>query len=230
MKIDFHVHTHFSYDSLMKPAKILQIAKKRGLDGIVICDHNTIQGGIETQKLNKDKNFHVIVGAEIATDAGDITGIFLTREIESRDFNTVIEEIRAQNGKVILNHPYKGHDLTKVDMSKIDFVEGYNSRLSMEDNQKAHELAKAYTIPMTAGSDAHGYAEIGNSKTTVNDIVTLIPLEHEYQRTKQLYVTFSQYIKAIKRRNSKIFVSATIMLIKYTSKQCARAIKKAFKS
>ena len=57
MKIDFHTHTYYSYDSLMKPLKILEIAKKKGLNGIVICDHNTIQGGLETKKLNNDKYF-----------------------------------------------------------------------------------------------------------------------------------------------------------------------------
>ena len=84
MIIDFHTHTYHSYDSYMKPKKIIRIGKARGLDGIVICDHNTIKGGLETQKINCDKNFTVIVGAEIATDVGDITGIFLTKEIESR--------------------------------------------------------------------------------------------------------------------------------------------------
>ena len=52
MNIDFHTHTHYSYDSLMKPEKILSIAKRKGLDGIVICDHNTIQGGLDVQKAN----------------------------------------------------------------------------------------------------------------------------------------------------------------------------------
>ena len=65
MKIDFHVHTYHSYDSIMQPEKILRIAKEKGLNGCVICDHNTIKGGIECKKLNTDPNFVVIVAAEI---------------------------------------------------------------------------------------------------------------------------------------------------------------------
>lgn len=228
MKIDFHIHTYYSYDSFMKPEKILQVAKKRGLDGIIICDHNTIKGGIEVKKINRDNNFIVIVGAEIATNAGDVTGIFLTKEIESRYFDDVIKEIRAQNGKVILNHPYKGHDLSKIDLSKIDFIEGYNSRLNNEDNQKAIVLAKKYNIPIIAGSDAHLYSEIANSTTIINDIDALIPVDVEYKKSKQLFVTLSQYIKAFKRRKIMIFVSASIILVKYSSKQCIKAIKTAF--
>lgn len=216
MKVDFHIHTHHSYDSLMKPEKIIKVAKKRGLDGVVICDHNTVKGGLEAKRANKDKNFTVIVGAEIATDAGDITGIFLTKEIESRTFEEVVKEIRAQNGKVILDHPYKAHDLSKIELSKIDFVEGYNSRLDMKDNQKAIDLAKNHNKPFIAGSDAHLYKEIGNCKTTVKDMASLMPLDHEYKRTKQLYVTLSQYVKAMKRRSLRIFVSATAVQIKYS--------------
>lgn len=228
MKIDFHIHTCYSYDSLMKPAKILKTAKKRGLDGVVICDHNTIKGGMEVQRLNKDKNFHVIVGAEIATNAGDVTGIFLTKEIESRNFDEVVKEISAQNGKVILNHPFKGHDLSKIDLSKIDFIEGYNSRLNMEFNQRAINLARANHIAITAGSDSHCYSEIGNSITIVEDINLLIPIQHNYKKSSQVFVTMSQYIKAYKEKKINIFFSATIVLLKYAVQQCLKAIKKGF--
>ncbi len=214
MTIDFHVHTHNSYDSIMKPEKIIRIAKSRGLNGIVICDHNTIKGGIELSKINKDKNFHIIVGAEIATDAGDITGIFLTKEINSRRVDEVIDEIKKQGGKVILNHPYKGHDLSKIDFTKIDFIEGYNSRLNLSDNQRAVLLAKKYKIPIIAGSDAHLYSEIGNCKTEMNNIKDFVPVNCHYKPSKQGYITISQYIKAFKRRSFSVFFSASIIYFK----------------
>lgn len=225
MIIDFHTHTYHSYDSLMKPKKILRIAKARGLDGIVICDHNTIKGGLEAKKINKDNNFTVIVAAEIATNAGDITGLFLTKEIESRMFDTVVKEIKQQGGKVILNHPYKGHDLSKIDFSKIDYIEGYNSRLDEEHNNKAIELAKEHNIPVIAGSDAHLYAEIANCKTIVDNIELLTPLKCEYSASRQRYVTLSQYVKSLKRKSIKIFISATAIQIKYTIRQCKIAMK-----
>ena len=228
MKIDFHIHTCYSYDSLMKPGKILNIAKKRGLDGIVVCDHNTIKGGLEAQRLNRDRRFHVIVGAEIATNAGDITGLFLTKEIESRDIDGVIREIREQNGKVVLNHPFYHHDLSKIDLSNIDFIEGYNSRLNNEDNQKAVDLANINNIPVIAGSDAHLYDEIGNGITTVKDIETLAPLAHEYKQTPLRFITLSQYVKAVKKRETNIFISATIIQAKHSFRQCIKVIKTAF--
>ena len=56
-KYDLHIHTNYSSCSRINPKKLLKIAKKRGLDGIAITNHNTIQGGLEVKKLNKDKNF-----------------------------------------------------------------------------------------------------------------------------------------------------------------------------
>ncbi|NCP83714.1 MAG: PHP domain-containing protein [Bacteroidetes bacterium] len=219
MKIDFHTHTHHSYDSLMKPREILRIAKKRGLDGIVICDHNTIKGGVEAAQVNTDSNFTVIIGAEIATNAGDITGIFLNKEIISRNFDEVVAEIKAQKGKVILNHPYKGHDLTKIDYSKIDFIEGYNSRLSKKDNDKALELAKEHGIPILAGSDSHVYNEIANCSSIVNDLASLTALDHNYRQSKQRNITYSQYIKAFKNKSIKVFISASAIYIKHLLKK-----------
>ena len=214
MKVDFHIHTKYSYDSLMEPDKIIRNAVKKGLDGIVICDHNTIRGGVEVDRHNTNLGLKIIVGAEIYTSVGDITGIFLHKEIVSRDFNDVIDEIRAQGGKVILNHPFKQHDLSKIDFSKIDYIEGYNGRLSIEYNEKAIELANKYKIPIISGSDAHLYNEIGNCFTLVNDLTSLMPIHQNYKQTKFLNITLSQYIKAYKRRDIKVFISASKILIK----------------
>ncbi len=219
MIIDFHTHTHHSYDSLMKPEKILSIAKSRGLQGIVICDHNTIKGGIEAQKLNTDPDFKVIVGAEIATDAGDITGIFLTKEIVSRKFIDVVKEIKAQGGKTILNHPYKAHNLDLIDFRYIDYVEGYNSRVCNKNNERAVALAKKYKKPIVAGSDSHLYGEIAKCKTEVNNINDLVPLKAYCNNSRYYYITLSQYIKAYKQKNIKIFISASIMFLKNTFKK-----------
>ncbi|MCK5234581.1 MAG: PHP domain-containing protein, partial [Candidatus Aenigmarchaeota archaeon] len=42
MKLDLHIHSERSCDSFMKAGKIIEIAKKIGLDGIAITDHNAL--------------------------------------------------------------------------------------------------------------------------------------------------------------------------------------------
>lgn len=214
VKIDFHTHTHYSYDSLMHPARILAIAKSRGLDGIVICDHDTVQGGLEAQKLNTDPHFHVIVGAEIKTTAGDITGLFLKEEIISREVNAVLDEMKAQGGLTLLNHPYQAHDLSKINFEKVDFIEGFNARVSPEQNNKALALAQLHGKPVLSGSDAHLYGEIANAYTEVADLQTLTPLSHVNKYSSYFNIAGSQYIKAYKRKSISVFVSTTKVLIK----------------
>jgi len=214
MLIDFHIHTYYSYDSLMKPARILRLAKMRGLDAIVICDHNTLKGALEVQALNNDKEFKVIPGAEIATDAGDITGIFLKNEIKSRKFSEVVREIRDQGGRVILNHPYKGHDLSLIDFSMIDFIEGWNSRLDSEANSMAVDLARKHNIPVIGGSDAHVYSEIGLCRTEVADLESLTPLKTVYRPSKHIYIAGSQLIKSVKFNNPSLFFRTLIIYLK----------------
>lgn len=212
MRYDFHIHTHHSYDSMMEPAKILQIAKEKGIDGVVICDHNTVAGGLETKKLNTDPNFEVIVGAEIRTNAGDVTGIRLSEEIISREFGAVCDEIHEQGGQTILVHPYVDHDLSLVDFDKIDFIEVINARASDEKNELAYELALKHNKPMVAGSDAHLYGEIGNAET---DIAYNSPVGTRKLRSARKYdQTLSQYIKAYKLGKPMIVIQSTIYLIK----------------
>ena len=98
--IDFHIHTYHSYDSLMRPEKIIAIAKSRGLNGVVISDHDTINGGLECAKINSDKDFKIIVSSEIKTSVGDITGLNLKEEITDRNFSDVVQKIRNQGGLV----------------------------------------------------------------------------------------------------------------------------------
>ncbi|MEO8664944.1 MAG: PHP domain-containing protein [Ignavibacteria bacterium] len=202
MIIDFHTHTYNSYDSMMKPEKIIAIARARGLTGIVINDHGTIKGGLECESANKDKNFKIIVGAEIATDVGDITGIFLKEEIRSRKFSEVIEEIKRQGGYTIINHPYVKHKLDEINFDGIDMVEGFNSRVDWEKNILAIELAIKYNKPVIAGSDAHLYSEIANCKTLYDqDSDILNPSGLEYTRNNFTANIFSQFIKSYKRKD-----------------------------
>jgi predicted metal-dependent phosphoesterase TrpH len=162
MRYDLHIHSKYSYDSLLSPSKILKIAKKQGLDGIAVTDHNTISGGLSTQKENRDPDFEVIVGAEIKTEYGDVIGLSLNEEISSRCFLEVIDEIRSQGGYSVLAHPYRQYSSPEKIIVRVDFIEVFNSRSSFFQNQKSQMLAKEANKKITAGSDAHCSMEIGN--------------------------------------------------------------------
>jgi len=204
MIFDLHIHSKYSFDSILEPKKIIKVAKKRGLDGVAITDHNTIKGGLEAKKINGDPNFLVIVGSEISTEIGDIIGLFLNEEIKSRNSMEVIKEIKEQGGLVVLPHPYRGHKLNEELIEKIDAIEVFNARSSKIENEKSAKLAERYGKPAVAGSDAHFSSEIGSGKTIISskkevkkDVLNEIIRLERYQSPSYLQ-SLSQIIKSIK--------------------------------
>ena len=169
LKFDFHIHSKYSFDSILSPKRILKRAKKVGLSGIAITDHGTIKGGVQTYKINKNPLFTVIIGCEVNTEVGDIVGMFLNDEIRSRQSMEVIDEIHNQEGIVVLPHPFKSHNLNEELIKSVDLIEGINGRTSFEKNLMAQDLARNYNLPTIAGSDAHFGLEIGDVETVIND-------------------------------------------------------------
>ncbi|MCD6599818.1 MAG: PHP domain-containing protein [Dehalococcoidia bacterium] len=208
MILDLHVHSKYSFDSVSSLQRIITAAQRRGLNGIAITDHNTIRGGIEARKINSAPDFLVIVGAEIATEAGDLIGLFLKEEIQERYSDGVIDEIHQQGGIVVLPHPYKGHELKDELLRKVDLIEGFNARVNEEYNEKAVKLAHEWNKPIVAGSDAHFVAEIGLARTIVNipagENIKPALLNNQIEtsciQTLGYWVLLSQIIKVVKAR------------------------------
>ena len=44
IKLDLHIHTSYSGDSLIKPEDVVNYVKLKGLDGFAITDHQTLKG------------------------------------------------------------------------------------------------------------------------------------------------------------------------------------------
>lgn len=170
---DFHIHSKYSFDSILSPEKIIKTSIKRKLNGVCVCDHGTIKGGLYSKK-NEPDDFIVIIGSEVHTEYGDIIGLFLSSEITSNNFNVVADDIESQDGIIVLPHPFRNKlDTNKIPIdiiNRIKIIEGYNSRTNNAGNQKAQELALNYHKPMVGGSDAHFSEEIGLSKTIFKDI------------------------------------------------------------
>jgi predicted metal-dependent phosphoesterase TrpH len=203
---DFHIHSKFSYDSLLSPKRIVRIAEKRGLDGIAITDHDTIRGALEASKFNN--SIYVIIGSEIKTEIGDIIGLFLNEEITSKYFDEVVKEIKSQDGLVVLPHPYKKiKNVSNELLSKVDLIEVLNGRLSPELNYKAQILARNNDIPIIGGSDAHISTSIGSVKTIFNSEKHVI---QDVEDIKQLLLKGNAKVVGRESPRSVHYVSATV--------------------
>jgi len=216
----FHIHTKYSFDSILSPGRIVKYAIKNDYDFIAITDHNTIKGSVEAYnyniKYNNSQKLKVIIGAEYATDKGDIIGLFLKKEINLRDSKKVIKKIKEEGGITILPHPFKGHKLDDELVRSIDVIEVYNSRVDLVNNQRAKNLAKQYNKPIIIGSDAHFYRELeltlmyyentpsGNLKETILYGELKIA---KHKRSRWYYETLSQLIKSYKMGDVRILLS-----------------------
>jgi len=191
-----HVHTYHSGCSTNSPAKILNVAKSAGINGVAITDHNTIKGALETRKLNKDKDFEVVIGEEVSTDIGHVLVLYLKRKINPGKVEDVVTEARKQNAICVLAHPHNilqdkafkifgiksaRKSLNKKDFDKVelfDAVEGFNARCFLKkENLLSRELAEKYGKTVVAGSDAHFIGELLN---------TIIEFDNKYSLKKAI--------------------------------------------
>ena len=110
---DFHMHTHFSHDCLTSPEALVKRCLRVGLNCIAVTDHNSLEGGRAVQSIAP---FTVIVGAEIKSTAGEITGLFLQEHIP-RVGNRVetARRIKEQDALVSVPHPFTGMGRSALD-------------------------------------------------------------------------------------------------------------------
>ena len=174
MKFDMHVHTlHSERCGWMRPERLVKHAKEKGLDGLAVTDHNTIDGAREVFNIVRDEQMElsVIIGEEINTDRGEILAYFIDREIEPGPFEEVLSAIKRAGGISAIPHPFekirKGFRGVETVMSDVNAIEVLNSRCRF--NRKAFNLCLVHKKPMLGGSDAHFYSEVGQAWTEMSD-------------------------------------------------------------
>jgi len=166
-RLEFHCHTIFSKDSLQRPADLLAAARRKGLDKVVITDHNSIAGALQAQALDPQR---VIVGEEILTTEGELLAAFVREEIPARlPPLEAIARLRAQGAFISVSHPFdslrgwKWPALQTI-LPLVDALEIFNARcLTDEPNRRAAACASEYGLPGTVGSDAHTSWELGRA-------------------------------------------------------------------
>lgn len=167
-KIDMHVHTQYTYGSLISLKSIESFLKKHIDFGLAITDVNTIDGAI---MLNEKYPNRIIVGSQIMTKQGAVTGLFLKENIPpGRDISWTIDAILVQDGLVYIPHPLDRMRKTRLSpetlsfaLKRCDILEIFNSRtIHEEDDKAAIDLLAPHILP-SCGSDAHTPQELGRT-------------------------------------------------------------------
>jgi len=183
MKCDLHMHSTYSFDSIMSPRNIIRYCSLRNLSLISVTDHDTMeiyQNEFSTERrtqILEDYGIRIIPGMEVNTDRGDVIGLFLDSEVTATEFSDVISQIRTQDGLVLLPHPYHRDGDPRELIPDIDILEVVNGRCRSDSNDRAASLAEESCLPTIGGSDAHIYWEIGHIHTHFDD--TSVTLKQE---------------------------------------------------
>lgn len=178
LRLDLHSHTWYSHDSLLKPEHFVEACLAKGINCIAVTDHNEVDGAKAIQRMAP---FKVIVGEEIRTREGEISGLFLKERIpQNLSAAETIAEIRRQKGLVYIPHPFAAGVSMRLQkavldrvIGDVDIIEGWNSRgILRTDDLAAQRYALRHGKPFAAGSDSHTRFEIGSAYVEIEDFKT----------------------------------------------------------
>jgi predicted metal-dependent phosphoesterase TrpH len=175
VRVEFHVHTCYSKDSLVSIEKLREECIKKGIQRLVVTDHNNIEGAIIAQQLDP---VLFITGEEIMTQEGELLAIFVKERIQpGLTASETIGILRSQGAFISVAHPfdsarsgYWGADNLDKILPSIDAIEVFNARCIAKDaNKQARQYAENHNLLVTVGSDAHTLGEVGQSTLTLPD-------------------------------------------------------------
>ncbi|HOV06993.1 MAG TPA: PHP domain-containing protein [Anaerolineaceae bacterium] len=168
LKVDFHTHTCYSKDSLTKIEDLITAARRRGLDRVVVTDHNTLLGALAAYAAAPDL---IIPGEEIQTTEGEFLAAFVTREVpRGLEPMEALKKLKDQGAFISVSHPFDAYrsGWSKPTLERlageVDAIETFNARVIWHsNNQTAAQYAAAHGLAGTAGSDGHHPSEIGRA-------------------------------------------------------------------
>jgi predicted metal-dependent phosphoesterase TrpH len=178
LNFDLHCHSRFSADGISEPDEMVAEAKRKGLHGFAITDHNTsacvdyfLQHGFMREDGEPVDGLLIIPGQEITTSAGHLLALGVRLpDLKGIDPLEAVDLIHAQGGLAIPPHPYDlfraGIRESILEKMKMDAIEAFNAATTFKRyNNQAFNFAQAHGLPMTAGSDAHHVEALGVAYT-----------------------------------------------------------------
>ena len=175
LTLDLHVHTNYSHDGCDSVDKIVDSAIAKKLDGIAICDHDTMNGSYAAQKYIADNELGLIIipGIEVTTSKGHLIVLGMeegiAKGLSPGETIRIARQKEKKNSTVVIIAPHPYHpfrhsigDLCMHSELDIDAIEIFNSRYFFgAANEIASRKTTRNTITAVAGSDAHSAECVG---------------------------------------------------------------------
>ncbi len=171
MIIDLHVHEkRHSDDSILSLEEAVWQARKLGLDGICITDHDNNDIKTFAKAYSREVDFPIFVGAEILTTEGDFL-VFGLDEIPNETLSpqALLTLVAEAGGVAIAAHPYRNTFRSLGDrnhtLEGFWAVEAFNGTTAPAKNEQASAMAHQINMPMVGASDAHQLKDLGKMAT-----------------------------------------------------------------
>lgn len=192
MIIDLHVHTSCgSGDSSLLPQELVAEARRIGLQGVCLTEHDVPWDRSEFQRFASQQDGLLLVPAlEVETEVGHITVFGLSSYVGGiANPKELRRAADAAGAYVVLAHPFRNM-FHKISFSPnllfkepsrypataeealehpvfqlVDAIEVANGGNTDEENAFAWEVAQRLSKPMVGGSDAHSASGLGRCVT-----------------------------------------------------------------
>ena len=185
MLIDLHAHSYPSSDDSLQPIEeLIAEAKRAGLDGFCLTEHDRFWNTQHLQALSREFDFPLFPGCEVTTDEGHLLVFGLHEYVFGMHRAEFVRNlVHEAGGAIIAAHPYRRqfkqeeaqskaaykHMLTQAyldqHLSSAHGVEALNGRGSEEENAFAQEICVRYNLTGSGGSDARRPGDVGSCAT-----------------------------------------------------------------
>jgi len=184
MIIDLHTHTKpWSEDSYLTPGELIGQAKKVGLDGICLTEHDWFWTAEKVAEFTRGHDFLVLPGVEITTEEGHLLVFGLEKYVfgmhRAQFVKRLVDEV---GGAIIVAHPYRrefpmidpdysgfrrglGRACEKSIYEVADAIEVLNGRASEKEIIFSREVGRILNLKGVGASDAHELKDIGSCAT-----------------------------------------------------------------
>ena len=171
-------------DSFIEADELIEEAKRIGLDGVCITDHDGFWDHREVESLSKRHDFLVLPGCEVTTEEGHLLVYGLKKYIFGMHRAAFVKEkLDRERGAMVVAHPYRrtyrkgahtDEDAYAEMMDRaarnhvfgmVDAVEVMNGRGLPEENAFSGDMARRFGLPGTGASDAHRLEDLGSFAT-----------------------------------------------------------------
>lgn len=242
---DLHTHTKKSPDSISTIKQLIKIAKKRGLTGLAITDHDKVYQGEE-----KIDGITIIPGSEITLkDDSHLLAYYIKEALPAKKLTLAeaVTAIKKQGGYCSLAHPtnkkggyFKSGGYLKIKKRKIkeikraleivDGIEIGNAHETKQLRTSAKKIAESLFFKKiwTAGSDSHSPSSLGFGVVKTKEPLTKKNFFKVIKEGEIIVKTKFNFIKRILYFIEKLFIMFFKTTFLYNNKIMRKIFYKIF--